>query len=161
MSSTIHSLGPKSANGLSCEVCWVDTAALVLFYGYAPECGFRLRVQACARSTARRRCFRSPGVRLSATRLTPAGSSWTRPALVAVVDASADVAPAHQQHAEATGQDGPPDHDQRADPPGGGLRIYLVRRDHDLGSDGRHGDRSGEHTVLVDQEGPDKDEDRD
>src|SRR2546429_9916174 len=29
MSSTIHSFGPKSARGLSCEVCCVDTSALV------------------------------------------------------------------------------------------------------------------------------------
>src|SRR5262249_32631553 len=59
MSSTIHSLGPKSANGLSCEVCCVDTAALVLFTG-APGRGFRLRASACTWSIGFVRCLGSP-----------------------------------------------------------------------------------------------------
>src|SRR5690242_16878120 len=98
MSSTIHSLGPKSANGLSCEVCWVDTAALVLSTGWAPDPGFRLRAPL--------------------TRLTPAGTSGTRPALVTVVYVSADVAPAHDQRTDDAGEDPVPEEHQYTDPPG-------------------------------------------
>src|SRR5947209_4328070 len=109
MSSTIHSLGPKSANGLSCEVCWVDTAALVLSTGWAPDPGFRLRAPL--------------------TRLTPAGSSGTRPALVTVVYASADVALAHDERADQAGHNAVAQEHQYADPPGRGLRVGLRGRD--------------------------------
>src|SRR5579885_3869778 len=117
MSSTIHSLGPKSANGLSCEVCWVDTAALVLSTGWAPDPGFRLRAPL--------------------TRLTPAGTSRTRPALVTVVYVSADVALPGDEDPDDAGHHGVSDEHGGAGPLGQVRRfVRPAGRDHELGGVG-------------------------
>src|SRR2546430_11858285 len=123
MSSTIHSLGPKSANGLSCEVCCVDTAALDLF----PEM--------CASSVGSGYALKHvPGpsapagvssheVSRSTTRLTPAGSRRTRPAFRTC--GSADVALTHDHGADQAGHHPVPEEHEDADPPGGRLWVRL------------------------------------
>src|SRR2546429_63693 len=175
MSSTIHSFGPKSARGLSCEVCCVDTSALVSSR-VPPEAnsGYALKhlSSSPARPVSRLTGYAAVGAQTgrppdppapptnTTAELSPPPASPPRSRPSPPLPQLADVPSAHDQDADEAGHDGVPDEHGAAHPLGWCVRERLTRRDHDAGRDRRRHHLGGDHPVAVDQVVEDLEEDR-
>src|SRR5437764_10776387 len=132
MSSTIHSFGPKSARGLSAEVCWVDTSALVSPRGVClrPNSGYLLKHLSSGPA-----CPVSPLTQdrhVEDANRAPTGHA-VRLAPDPAIAESADVAAAGEQDADRAGEDRPAGEHDRTDPLRRCVFIGPARCDHDLG----------------------------